>query len=415
MANAFKDTTLVTKIMLKHFLNSLVLGKKVDRQVDNSGAFRSKVGETVYVERPVMFTSSDGAEITSGDITDIEEATVPVQLSLRKKVAFAISSKDKTLSVDRIKEKYIIPAAQELAQVVESAIADVYKYIYNFVGTPGTVPSTFLSIANAKRKLSDLGVPDDMMCNAFWSPNARVNLADGLKAVFPQTIAKTAIEQASFGRYGGFENFECQSLKNHTVGVATGTPLVNGASQNTTYALAKDTWTQSLVTDGWTDDKTGILKAGDVFTIANVYAVNRRTRETTGVLQDFVVTADADSGSSTGPSTLTISPPIITSGPYQTVDAAPADDAAITVKTGTGGTAYRQNMALHKNAITLAFAKIDTPDSDEGAKAYRMEYEGISIRCVYQYDISLDKTVYRFDVLFGAKAQNPGFGIRITE
>lgn len=42
-------------------------------------------------------------------------------------------------------------------------------------------------------------------------------------------------------------------------GVATGAPLVNGASQSG----------QSLVTDGWTPSQTGILKAGDWIQIGN--------------------------------------------------------------------------------------------------------------------------------------------------
>ena len=75
-----------------------------------------------------------------------------------------------------------------------------------------------------------------------------------------------------------------------------------------------------------------------MFTIASVYAVNPATKASTGRLQTFTVLADADSGASTGPAALTISPPIITSGAFQTVNSAPADNAAITVKTGTGGT-----------------------------------------------------------------------------
>lgn len=42
-------------------------------------------------------------------------------------------------------------------------------------------------------------------------------------------------------------------------GVATGTPLINGASQSG----------QSLITDGWTPSQTGILKAGDWIQVGN--------------------------------------------------------------------------------------------------------------------------------------------------
>jgi hypothetical protein len=416
MANAFKNTTLITKIITKWFMNNLVLAEKVDRQLDEKNIFAAKVGSTAYVRRPVEFRTTDGAEVTEGDISDIEEATVPITLDTHKKIVWAITSTQKTLNVEEITERYIKPTTKKLAQAVEDKIAGEYANIPNFEGTAGTTPSTFLNIGGVKRKLMELGVPNDTECCAFWSPNAKLNLSDGLKGVFPQKIATKAIEMASFGYYTGLQNYECQSLKLHTVGVNTGTPLVKGASQNVTYLASKDTISQSLITDGWTASQTGILKAGDVFTIADVYSVNRDTYVSTGQLQDFVVLADANSDAS-GNATFTIRPPIISdsTSPYQTVDSAPANDAALTVKTGTGGTAYRQNLAFHKNAITLAFARLDTPDPDEGAKAFRVDYKGISIRGIYQYNAILDRTLYRWDILFGTKAQNPSFACRITE
>jgi hypothetical protein len=129
-------------------------------------------------------------------------------------------------------------------------------------------------------------------------------------------------------------------------------------------------------------------------------------------LQTFTVTANATSGASTGPATLTISPAMIIDGPYQTVTAAPADNAAITVKTGTAGASYPQNLAFHKNAITLAMAPLDMPE--DGASASRESFKGVSIRAVRQYDISADKTIFRFDILYGVKAQNSDFAVRLT-
>lgn len=407
MANDFKNTSLVTKYAVKAFLNALVLGSKVDRQLDEKNVY-SKVGATVNVRRPVMFAATASATISK---SDIEEGIVPVILNNRQHVAFAVSTQDMTLKIEDANERYIKPAMAELAQQVESAIAAMYVYIPNHVGTPGTSPGSFLSVANAKAKLDNMGVPMGERC-AFFDPDATVTLSDGLKAVYPQEVAKKAIEEAVIGRYAGFDMFTNQSLKSHTVGVATGTPLVNGASQNTTYLLSKDTQTQSLITDGWTNDTAGILTAGDVITIAGVNSVNRRTREDTGSLAQFTVTAAAASGATTGPATLTISPAIITSGAYKTCTAAPADDAVITVKTGTGGTAYRQNLAFHKQCITLAVAQLDT--YAPGADSARESFEGISITTKKQYDIDSDTTAMRFDILFGVKTQIPEFGCRIT-
>ena len=83
-------------------------------------------------------------------------------------------------------------------------------------------------------------------------------------------------------------------------GVATGTPLVNGAAQTG----------PSLVTDGWTTSVTGILKAGDVLKLAGLNPV-------------YDVLADVNSNAS-GQATLTLSPPIFSGQ-------SPVDNAALTV------------------------------------------------------------------------------------
>lgn len=407
MSNALITTSKITRHAVKEFINSLQIASKVDRQLDSE--FR-KIGETISVRRPVMFTSSDGA--TLGAAEDIEEVAASVTLDTRKHVHFAITSKDLTLSIEDFNDRYIQPAMAELAQQVESSLADSYKQIANFVGTPGTAPSTFLEVGAAAKVLTKLGTPMNVRWNAFYDEDASLALADGLKSVFPTEIAKKAIEEAAIGRYSKFMLYENQSLKLHTVGVATGTPLINGASQSVTYAASGAAWEQTLATDGWTNSTAGILLAGDVITIAGVNSVNRRTRVSTGDLQTFVVKSDATSGASTGPAALTISPPMITSGPYQTVVAAPADGAVITVKTGAGGSSHKQNIAFHENAITLVMAPLDLPT--QGAEASRESFNNVSIRTVTQYAIGTDTTTYRFDILYGVKAQNPDFAVRTT-
>jgi hypothetical protein len=233
--------------------------------------------------------------------------------------------------------------------------------------------------------------------------------------VFPQEIAKQAIEKAKIGMYGGVTMYKNQSQALHTVGINTGSPLVDGADQETTYALATATsngWSQTLVTNGWTASQTGILKAGDVFTMDGVYSVNRRTRASTGQLQTFTVLAAANSGGGAGAATLTISPPMIIAGSYKTVTAAPDNDAVITVLTGTGGSSYRQNLMFHPNAITVGMAPLDVPV--DGATSSVQSYDGISIAATRQFDIDSYLTKYRFDILFGVKYQNPDFAVRVT-
>lgn len=408
MANSFYTPSAIAKEMVRRLETNLVLAKKVNK--DFSKEFKM-VGSDVKVRRPVRFLGQDNNLDLTSYVEDIEQSYVTLTLDNTWSDKITVSAIDRTLSFDRWSEDVIKPMAERAAFKIESAIASTYSGVYLYDGTPGTVPSTFASLADAGAIMSDAGIS---MFDRFavHSPTAGAKLADGVKGVYVQSIAKDALEKASIGSYGGFDNYISNFTPTHTVGVATGTPLVNGGSQNVTYAASKNTWTQSLVTDGWTNSTTGILKAGDVFTIAGVYMVDPSTRATTPRLQTFVVTADANSGASTGPATLTISPPIITSGPYKTVSAAPADNAAITVK-GTGGTAYRQSLLLVPDAITLVTRPLDIPN-DGSLKTYTQSGNAVTLSVTEWQDGNTLAHYMRFDMLFKAALLDPRKAMRLT-
>lgn len=408
MANSFLTPSVFAQEGLMLLENELVLGNKVHSDLSSEFAM---VGDTISVRRPTAYLGQDdNLDVTSYN-EDITQGKTTIVMNKTLSVKVNISALDRTLSFDRTVEDIIKPVAIKFKDKIETSLASLYTNLYWFSGTPGTVPSTFLSLANAGAIMTDAAIPSDRF--AVHGTDATANLADGLKGVYVQNTAKTAFEKATIGFYGGFDNYQSVHAPTHTVGTATGTPLVNGASQNVTYAASKDTWTQSLITDGWTNSVTGILKAGDVFTIAGVYAVNPVSKATTNRLQTFVVTADANSGASTGPATLTISPPIITSGAYQTVTAAPADNAAITVKTGTGGTAYKQSLLLHPKAFALVTRPLNIPQGT-GLKTSTKTGNKVTISCSEWVDGNTLNHYMRFDMLWGVKCLDPRLGMRLT-
>ncbi len=411
MANSVTDRSLTAGIIAKETVrqveNNMILGGMVHTAFSKEF---NKVGDKINPRKPNLFSAQDGPDIT-GAIPDVEEHTFEVNLDQHKVVPMEFSASDLTLNIEEFSKRYIDPAAMELAQQVDTAIAGLYSNVYNFTGTPGTAPATFLALGNAGVKMTNNGAPVRPR-NAVFDPASALAMADGLKGVFVQDKVRTAIEEARFGKYAGFNTFESASIVKHTVGVATGTPLVNGASQGSTWLASGSAWTQTLNTDGWTNSTTGILKAGDVITIAGVNSVHPVTRQDNGVLQDFVVTADANSGATTGPAALTISPPIITTGPHQTVTAQPADNAAITVKTGTGGSAYGQNMCFHKDALALVTSKFERPKSAEFWGQATGKF--ITVTVNKQWDAKTYKEVTRLDILFGTKVINAQFAARLT-
>lgn len=402
MANTLVTPSLIAKEALIQLENNLVMGNRVHREYKKE--FTGGQGDTVSIRKPVKFYTADGATRVN---QDVEEKTTSITIDQRKHVSWKFSTEDLTLSIEQYSERYIKPAMITLANTIDRSLHSLYTTVWNSVGTPGTTPANFAAVAAAAQRLDEMAVPSDMR-SMVTNPAAHYAIAGNqLTLDSIGAMGKSAYERAMVGYVAGFDTFSTQNVQSHTVGVATGTPLVNGANQNVTYANATGANSQTLVTDGWTNSTTGILKAGDVFTIAGVFAVNPVPGEgTTGktvlpYLQQFTVLADADSGASTGPATLTISPAIITSGPFQTVSAAPADNAAITVL-GTGGTAYPQNLGFHKNAFALVTVPLQMPDG--AAFKARESDNGLSVRVIKDYDIDTDEDIIRLDVLYGRKA-----------
>jgi hypothetical protein len=403
MSNVLITPSVIAKEALMQLENNLVMGAHVHKEYKKEFV---KVGSTVNIRKPVKFAGRSGATLS---VEDVSEAETSITVGSQKGVDWAFQSSDMTLTIEDYSERYIKPAMQRLAQFVNTDLAGLYKYVWNLRGTPGTTPSAFTDLSACAQLLDEGAVPSDDRV-AVWNPAAGWKLADGLKGVYVQDIARKALQKGMFGSYANFDNFQDQSIINHTVGALGGTPLVNGASQSVSYPTGSSAYSQSLVTDGWTNT-TGAVKQGDVITIANVFAVNPQTFQSTGALQGFVVGADATADGS-GNMTITISPPIIISGAHQTVTAAPADNAAITIKTGTASTAYPQNLLFHPNAFALVTVPMELPDG--AVFKARETYKGLSIRVIKAYDYTNDKDIIRTDILYGVKAIYPELACRAT-
>lgn len=409
MANTFITPSAFALAGLDVLENELVLGNKVHTDLSDEFAM---VGDTLNVRRPTAYQGqNDNLDVTAYR-EDITQGKTTIVMNKTVSIPVDIGAIDATLSFDRVQEDVIKPAMVKMRDRIETELAALYTSLYWFGGTPGTVPSTFTSLGGIGAILTDAGVPQADRVGVHGT-DAALALADGLKGVYVQGKAKSAFEEAEIGRYAKFMNYESVHAPTHVVGVSTGSPAVNGASQNVTYAAAKDSWSQTLNTDGWTASQTGILKAGDVFTIAGVFAVNPVSKSSTGRLQTFVVLADANSGASTGPAALTISPPIITSGAYQTVSAVPANDAPITVKTGTGGTSYKQSLLFHPKAFALVSRPLKISQG-AGLKTSTKQGNRVTISCTEFTNGNTLAHTMRFDMLFGVKCLDPRLGARLT-
>lgn len=371
-----------------------------------------KKGSTISIRRPADFTIRSGATM---DLQDAIEGKVAFTVDKQKGVDFSFSSTDMTLSISDLSTRFLKPAMINLVnEIAADCMETFYPAVYNWVGTAGSTVDSFADFYKAPERMNEMAIPMSSRYGVL-SPADHAGMLGNLTGLYIQSDAKSAYRNASLGNIGGVDVQMSQVVPVHTNGTADNTtPLTRGTSNSVTYDTAKDTWTMTLSTDGW--DTAATLTAGTVFTIGTgatgVYMVNPKTKRSTGILQQFVVTESTTAHVTTSSETpLTISPPIIVSGPHQTVNAAPGNDVAITV-VGSASTSYKQNLVYHKNAFALAMVPMELPQGAVGAS--RKSQNGISIRVIPVYDGVNDVDKWRLDVLYGRKCIDPRLAVRLS-
>ena len=398
MANSILTIDMITRKALEILENNLVLTRNVNRQYDDSFAVEgAKIGSTLRIRLPDRALVTDGAAL---QVQDDNEQYTTLTVSSQKHIGVNFTSAELTMQLDDFAERVLKPRISQLASSIDADVANSFKSIYQSAGTPGTTPGTSLVLLQAQQKLNEAAAVMSPRY-ATVNPAANAGLVEGMKGLFNPT--DTISKQFKNGMMGmgvlGFDEINMsQSIKQHTNGDwGTGITVTSTVSTQGSTTLGIS-FTGSSKT--W--------NVGDVFTVAGVYAVNPQTRESTGSLQQFVVTAAA-SGSSTA--TLTVSPAMYTADQaLATIDAFPQASAAVTML-GSSASAYAQNLVYHKDAITFATADLLLPQGVD--MAARAVHNGFSMRVVRQYDINNDRMPCRIDVLYGYSVIRPQMACRL--
>ena len=394
MANTNLTIDMITNQALMILHQKLNFIGTIDRQYDSSFAKSgAKIGDTLRIRLPNEYTVRSGATLSTQDTT---ETSVSLPVTTQKGVDVNFSSEELTLDIDDFSKRILEPAMSVLAANVEADAISMYKDVYNFVDNAGSA-MTFAKALAASGKLTDNLTPyDGRTLNLTTQDN--IDMVDALKGLFnaQDKLSSNYKEGRLAGPFAGFEGiYENTLLGNHTTGTAAAATgyLVNGASQ-TGATLTVDTGSTTLLD-------------GDIITIAGLNRVHPETKADTGILQQFVVTAN----SGTSATSLAISPSITITGGKQNVTAAPADNAAVSKVGGGASSVFTNSMAYHKDAFTFATADLVMPKGVD--MAARKVLDGVSMRIVRDYDINNDKFPCRIDILYGYAAKRPQLACRI--
>jgi hypothetical protein len=379
---------MITRESLRILENNLVFSKFVRRDFDDSfGRAGAKIGTVLNIRKPPRYTGRVGQGL---QIEDATETSVPLVLNTQRGVDIAFTSQDLALSIDDFSDRFIKPAIANVANFMDFDGLAQYLNVYNTIGTPGTVPNALLTYLQAGQRMDEEAAPRDNQRSLVISPAMQAVIVDTLKGLFHESteIDRQYLE-GTMGRTIGFKWSMDQNIRVQTVGVLGGAPQVNLAGQTG----------NTLNTNGWTAVALQRLNVGDVFTIDGVYAVNPQNRQSTGSLRNFVVTAPGVSDGG-GLMTISISPAITVTGPFQTVTASPANLANLNIY-GAASTSTPQGLAFHKDAFAMGSADLPLPGGVDMAARVSDKQLGLSIRLVRAYDINTDRFPCRLDILYG--------------
>ncbi|MFN3513920.1 MAG: P22 phage major capsid protein family protein [Phenylobacterium sp.] len=396
MSNTLLSPTAVTREALRVLHQKLNFVGSISREYDESFARQgAKVGDTLKVRLPNQYTVRTGAPLAAQDTT---ETSVELKVQTQKGVDLNFTSVDLTLSLDDFSERILEPAMSVLAAHIEADAMNMYKDVYNQVNNHGQ-PATFKKILDGRKVLVDNLAPlAGRTCNLNTTDN--VDLVDALKGLFnDRANISRQYREGFMGRTAGFDFMENTLWPAHLRGAA------NGAYTTSTQVGALPV-TANPVSAITVAAGAGGVAAGEVFTIAGVFRVHPETKQSTGVLQQFV----CPGGYAGGAGSMTISPAIVLAGPAQNVVIpAPSSAAAITFA-GTASTPHGISLGYHKSAFAFATADMVMPRGVDFAA--REVFDGISMRIVRQYDINNDKFPCRLDVLYGYKTLRPQLAVR---
>ena len=327
--NTLLTDSVIAKESMVAFHNESVFIKNVNKQYSSEFAKTgAKIGQTINVKKANRYAVQQGPGITP-QVT--VETTVPLTLNRYWTVPLVFSGVERTLDIDKFRKNYITPAITKLAAQIDyechyAAVYGVYPSanaagsttcpgagpVNYTIGTPKTTPGTPGGSAaglynynaptcflNAGMLLDNMAAPRDNSRSFNLNPAAHAQSVGSLSGLFnPQGIISDQYKKGLLGNALGFDFMMDQNIA----------AFNSGTILNTTAATMQATWTTGAALS-WTvdaSDNTKTLKAGTTFTVADCFAVNPETQQSTGVLMQFVVTADM--ALATGTNSVAISP-----------------------------------------------------------------------------------------------------------
>lgn len=424
------QSRLVLQAFAATFENNLVAAdlvewKKYDGEMNDRNGLQ--VTEQVAPDYVVTQTTNGVKDLTAGvQGSAFGSETYAVNQTFGTDMGWGDFAAIKTMG-DARQSVALKRAALALTRKVDSYIMGACQTSSNnWLGTPANGIATWTDFAQGYTRLKEEGV-DDMDLRAVLTYGDRQSL--GATVIAYNSTDALATDTFRNGFSGEIDNIPIsftQQLPTLTNGSHAGTPLIAGAAQNVDYTDVCNSSTngqylsQTLAIDGLVGAQT--IAAGEVFTIAGVYAYDNRNQVALTRLQQFTVVTAATSAAGVV-AALRIFPAIIVPGSgagddinintaHATVDSVPADNAAITW-VGSASTAYRPRFIMQKQALVVNTIDLPVPFTDTYSRQ-ALSKVPVSVRMWKHSDFATGAHSVRFDLGLNANIRDRRRIVRIN-
>jgi hypothetical protein len=403
-ANTLATSTLVARESLAVLKNMLTFSKGVNRNYEDE--FKSNLsrgyapGTTINIKRPARYTYRAGRVAVPQSTV---QTTIPLTLQQGGcDLNFTLSERTVSLTDPDLQNAIKAAAATVANEIDRQGLDLVRRTAPNIVSVntttfvqPATQAEALALFTGSGRQLDDAAAPRDGRRNVVLSTGLNAASILGLAGLFnnAQTIGK---------QYGtglvvdalGFNIGMSQNTARHTNGAATATNIAGAGQTGSAINI--------VAVAG------GTLTAGTIITLPGVFDVNPQTRVSTGILKEFIVTADALATTTV----LNISPAVIPSGAFQNCTASPTNTTPYVI-IGNTGVGADVSVAFHEDAFTMAMVPMFVP-MNQNAKVTQVSDDGFTLKLTEYYDPVNDISNMRMDVLFGWAATYPELSVRIA-
>lgn len=390
MSNVLATNSIIAKTALAVLKNMLTFSANVNRDWEDT--FTENMsrgyapGQTINIKKPPRYTYRAGRVAVPQATV---ETTIPLTLS-QGGCDMSFTSAERTLSLTKLEDKIAAAIASVANEIDRQGLQLAHYSTFNTLNPTGALPTSqalaIQGLTDLNARLDEMGAPRKDNRRTFISaPRVNGSMVQGMAGLFngQEKVSQqfnSGMMVPSFGLNMGMD----QNVDTHT----------NGTQAVTGTAVSSAGQTGASINVGALG---GTITRGTVVTFPGVFAVNPQSRQSTGVLAQFVVTADLAGGATAIP----VSPALVTSGAFQNVTASPTNGQNFLI-VGAASTSYQTNIAYHKDAFTLAMVPMWAPTDGKGVIGVHQETsDGFTIKVTEFYDGTNDVPITRLDVLFG--------------